>query len=114
MRMTNVPYHEEVVRYAKEIISDKEISKDYAIACEHAHSCSVLIASKKFFINGRWNTWIDYDRFHELVQSGKPFTSLDYMAETPEWSAFGSAERGFAPTDTRFYRNKTRRKMEAQ
>ena len=37
---------------------------DYGMACEHEHSCCVLLARRDtFFIDGRWHTWIDYDRF---------------------------------------------------
>jgi tRNA wybutosine-synthesizing protein 1 len=40
----------------------------YELACEHVHSCCVLLAKvDKFKINGKWHTWIDYDRFNELV-----------------------------------------------
>lgn len=47
----------------------------YDMACEHLHSVCFLAANKrKFFKDGDWYTWIDYDRFHELVSSGKPFT----------------------------------------
>jgi len=63
-----------------------------------------LIAHTKFFIDGAWNTFIDYDKFHELVQSGKPFTSLDYVAKTPSWALFGSKEKGFDPEETRVFR----------
>lgn len=57
-------------------------------------------------INGRWHTWIDYDRFQELVASGKPFTALDYTSPTPEWALVGSATRGFDPREVRHRRGK--------
>ena len=31
-------------------------------------SCILLAKRSKFFIDGRWHTWIDYDKFHALVQ----------------------------------------------
>ena len=61
---------------------------DYEIACEHEHSNCVLIAHKKvrmfavsicstekyilllcvqFYIDGKWHTWIDFDKFIDLV-----------------------------------------------
>jgi tRNA wybutosine-synthesizing protein 1 len=101
LTLSNVPYHQEVIAFVRQLA---EHLIDYEIACEHAHSCSILLAHKKFKINGRWHTWIDYERFHELVQSGRPFTSLDYIQETPVWALFGAAEQGFDPKDTRFYR----------
>lgn len=49
---------------------------EYALACEHAHSCCVLLARPdRFLKDGRWHTWIDYDRFQRLAASGQPFTS---------------------------------------
>ncbi len=49
---------------------------EYQLACEHAHSCCVLLARPdRFLRNGRWHTWIDYDKFQELAASGQPFTS---------------------------------------
>ena len=52
------------------------LSGEYALACEHAHSCCILLARKdRFLVDGTWNTWIDYQRFHQLVAAGKPFTT---------------------------------------
>lgn len=101
LTMQNVPFHEEVVRFAQDML--KYISDDYELACEHAHSCCLLIAHKKYKVNGKWHTWINYDRFHELVASGQPFTSMDYCAPTPEWAVFGSQEAGFDPAEQRTY-----------
>ncbi|XP_075761218.1 S-adenosyl-L-methionine-dependent tRNA 4-demethylwyosine synthase TYW1 [Pelodiscus sinensis] len=107
LTMANVPWHEEVVRFVQELT---DLIPDYDIACEHEHSNCLLIAHKKFKINGEWSTWIDYDRFHELVQEyensrgSKTFTAADYVAKTPSWAVFGSKERGFDPLDTRFQR----------
>ena len=64
-----------------------DLLPDYEISCEHEHSNCVLIAHKKvlaiianlahnttgfftflqFKIDGKWCTWIDYQKFHELV-----------------------------------------------
>jgi len=80
IRMENVPFHQEVVYFAQQIVdSNPAIKESYEIACEHEHSCCILIANKKFKINGEWNTWINYDKFHELIKEGKPFKSLDYI-----------------------------------
>ena len=108
LTMSNVPFHSEVQAFCKELcikLQETLPNNEYAIACEHEHSCSILIAHKKFYINNIWHTWIDYDKFHQLVQDGQPFTSLDYTAPTPEWALTGAPERGFDPKDTRFYRN---------
>eukprot|EP00040_Diaphanoeca_grandis_P005602 m.33632 g.33632 ORF g.33632 m.33632 type:complete len:806 (+) comp16849_c0_seq3:36-2453(+) len=107
LTMGNVPWHKEVVDFVQSLT---DLLPDYEIASEHEHSNCLLIAHKKFHIDGRWNTWIDYDRFHELLASKKPFTSMDYMAPTPEWAVFGSPERGFDPVETRVYRKPTKDK----
>uniref|UniRef100_A0A8C0GY74 tRNA 4-demethylwyosine synthase (AdoMet-dependent) n=1 Tax=Chelonoidis abingdonii TaxID=106734 RepID=A0A8C0GY74_CHEAB len=112
LTMANVPWHEEVVHFVRELA---DLIPDYDIACEHEHSNCLLIAHKKFKIDGEWCTWIDYDRFQELVQEyensrgSKTFAAADYVAKTPHWAVFGSRERGFDPLDTRFQRkNKTK------
>lgn len=70
---------------------------------------------RQFKVGGEWHTWIDYDRFQELVRlhddtnSQTSFSAEDYMARTPDWAIFGACERGFDPADTRFQRkNKTK------
>lgn len=41
----------------------------YGLASEHEHSNCILLAKRsKFFIDGKWNTWIDYEKYHQLVQ----------------------------------------------
>ncbi|NXG70006.1 TYW1 synthase, partial [Baryphthengus martii] len=112
LTMANVPWHEEVVRFVQELA---DLIPDYEIACEHEHSNCLLIAHKKFKINGEWCTWINYDRFQELVREheasggSKTFTAADYTARTPRWALFGSRERGFDPLDVRYQRkNKAR------
>ncbi|KAM6403269.1 S-adenosyl-L-methionine-dependent tRNA 4-demethylwyosine synthase TYW1-like [Rhynochetos jubatus] len=112
LTMANVPWHEEVVRFVQELA---DLIPDYEIACEHEHSNCLLIAHKKFKVNGEWCTWINYGRFQELVQEhersggSKTFTAADYAARTPRWALFGSRERGFDPLDIRYQRkNKVR------
>lgn len=83
-------------------------------ACTFApqSSCRVSIVnlsphtSPQFHINGRWHTWIDYERFHELIGSGEPFGALDYILPTPSWAVYGADERGFDPAETRFTKKK--------
>lgn len=122
----NVPRHDEVIRFCTDLcvelarrhpgyqtpqmtssdrIPEEEKNRPYHIACEHEHSCCVLIALDKFFINDEWYTWIDYEKFFELVQSGqKDFTSLDYAAPTPSWAVYRSPEAGFDPSHVRVTR----------
>ncbi|WVZ60732.1 hypothetical protein U9M48_010716 [Paspalum notatum var. saurae] len=101
LTMENVPWHSDVKEFS-EVLASKS-GGVYEVACEHAHSCCVLLAKvDKFKINGKWHTWIDYDRFHELVTSGKAFKSQDYMAMTPSWAVYGAEEGGFDPDQSRF------------
>ncbi|NXV37564.1 TYW1 synthase, partial [Rissa tridactyla] len=112
LTMANVPWHEEVVRFVQELA---DLVPDYEIACEHEHSNCLLMAHKKFKVDGEWCTWINYGRFQELVREhersggAKTFTAADYAAKTPRWALFGSRERGFDPLDVRYQRkNKAR------
>jgi tRNA wybutosine-synthesizing protein 1 len=57
--MDNVPWHEEVIEFVEKLT---ERLTGYAIACEHEHSNCILLADKKFLIDGKWNTWIDYQK----------------------------------------------------
>ncbi|KAM6315569.1 S-adenosyl-L-methionine-dependent tRNA 4-demethylwyosine synthase TYW1B isoform 1-T1 [Podargus strigoides] len=107
LTMANVPWHEEVVHFVQELA---DLLPDYEIACEHEHSNCLLIAHKKFKVNGEWCTWINYARFQELVREherssgSRTFTAADYAARTPPWALFGSRERGFDPLDVRYQR----------
>ncbi|KAL3057866.1 hypothetical protein OYC64_008172 [Pagothenia borchgrevinki] len=112
LTMANVPWHQEVVTFVQELA---DMLPQYEIACEHEHSNCLLIAHTKFKVEGEWWTWIDYERFQELVQAQEEsggqqgFSALDYMAKTPSWALFGATEQGFDPVDTRFQRrNKTK------
>ncbi|XP_029651219.1 S-adenosyl-L-methionine-dependent tRNA 4-demethylwyosine synthase TYW1 [Octopus sinensis] len=108
LTMKNVPWHEEVCGFVQQLA---DLLPDYEIACEHEHSNCLLVANKKFKVNGEWWTWIDYEKFHELVQNRKNnsemiFTAEDYMAKTPDWAVYGAKEHGFDPSDKRFFRKK--------
>lgn len=111
LKITNTPFHEEVVKFTQQICDEvnKMIGEEnfYGLAAEHEHSTCMLMANaKKFYVDGVWHTWIDYDKFHALVDSNTPFASEDYRAPTPAWAVFGSKEHGFDPEETRFQRKK--------
>jgi tRNA wybutosine-synthesizing protein 1 len=75
---------------------------EYGLACEHAHSCCLLLARKSRFLkSGHWHTWIDYERFQELASTAAPFASEDYLLPTPDWAVYGSPEAGFDPLESR-------------
>jgi tRNA wybutosine-synthesizing protein 1 len=110
LTMADVPWHTDVREFCEELT--KRIGVEtYGLACEHAHSCCVLIARKDTCLrNGIWHTHIDFDKFQELVakyyeSNGKAvFDSTDYLAPTPSWALYGSEEAGFDPEDTRWRR----------
>ena len=100
LTMQNVPFYEEVQEFAEALNGALERrGLDYGIAAEHAHSCCILLASKRFLRNGTWCTIIDYDRFFKLLESGEDFGPEDYCSETPEWALWGNG--GFDPADER-------------
>lgn len=121
LTMKNVPWHYEVCSYAEAIVNTLNNRREatstgikYGIATEHEHSCCILIAREdRFKINDQWYTWIDYPKFDELIQEyyasngEKTFTSVDYLAPTPEWALYKSQERGFDPKESRYRRTKT-------
>lgn len=105
LTMGNVPFYEEVVEFVNALNGELATrSLGYGIAAEHAHSCCVLIASEKFKDEGgMWHTRIDYEKFFELVESGRPFGPFDYVGEeTPGWAMWGNG--GFDPADERVWR----------
>lgn len=122
LNMSNTPWHHEVVALVQQL--KEEIDKlrndgrpnpppEYDLACEHRHSCSVLLARVDQFTDTdpetgrrRWKTWINYDRFHELAarHAKDPSFSFgieDYIEVTPQWALFGAEEEGFDPAETR-------------
>jgi tRNA wybutosine-synthesizing protein 1 len=108
LTMANVPWHAQVRAYCEELAA--RCGGEYGLACEHAHSCCVLLARKdKFLVDGAWHTHIDFERFQRLVErfyaTGEAFRSEDYMLRTPDWALYGAREGGFSPVDTRWYRN---------
>jgi len=113
LTIESTPWHEEVKLFSEAMLAEEKLFEKYELACEHQHSCIVLLAQKKYKINGRWHTWIDYDRFHELTQSGEPFDAMDYLAPTPDWAMYGSEEAGFDPNETRVYHNRTKKRAQA-
>ena len=101
LTMQNVPFYTEVVTFVEALNKALDArGLDYGIAAEHAHSCCVLIASKRFFVAGKWRTLIDYDGFFGCLERGGDFTPEEYMGgETPEWATWGRG--GFDPRDER-------------
>ena len=101
LTMQNVPFYEEIIAFVEALNAALERrGLDYGIAAEHAHSCCILLASKRFLIDGKWHTIIDYEKFFECLDSGKDFAPEDYVGPpTPEWANWGNG--GFDPADER-------------
>lgn len=101
LTMQNVPFYSEITTFVEALNAALERrGLEYGIAAEHAHSCCVLIASKRFLVEEKWHTLIDYEKFFECLESGEAFRPEDYMgAETPEWATWGNG--GFDPADER-------------
>ena len=80
LKMEDMPWHEEIVDFATKLM---KYLPDYDIVTEHVPSRVVLCARKEFKKDSRWYTWIDFDKWHELINSGKDFDKYDFLKETP-------------------------------
>ena len=94
----NMPLHEEIVTYCKELA---KYLPDHEIVSEHIPSRVIMFAKKKYKINGVWHTWIDFEKWHELVNSGKDFGSMDYVKKTPQVGLSGKGTIDQMPADVR-------------
>ncbi|MDI1486482.1 MAG: Fe-S oxidoreductase [Ramalina farinacea] len=101
LSMQNVPFYHEIQTFVEALNEALERrGLEYGIAAEHAHSCCALIASRRFFVEGKWHTLIGYEKFFACLESGQEFSPEDYMGDpTPEWATWGKG--GFDPRDER-------------
>lgn len=98
LTMQNVPFYEEVATFVEALnVALAKRGLEYGIAAEHAHSCCILLASNRFYIDEKWHTVIDYDKFFKLLESGQDFRPEDYCKATVEWALWGNG--GFDPRD---------------
>ncbi len=81
LKRENMPEHADVISYAKSLAKHLP---DHDLVAEHIPSRVVMLAKKKFMIDGAWHTWIDFPKYHKLVLSGKEFSAMDYIKKTPE------------------------------
>ncbi len=99
LQKENMPVHEEIVHFSQELV--KHLS-DYEIVSEHLPSRVVLLAKKKYkktksnekCKSEEWHTWIDFEKFNQLIKEGKEFSAEDYLRKTPEAGLSGKALRG--------------------
>ena len=81
LKQENMPYHEDVVAFTKQLM---ECLPEYDIVSEHIPSRVVMCAKREFNKEGKWNTWIDFNKFHKLALSGQDFSTEDYLLPTPQ------------------------------
>ena len=81
LQMENMPLHDEVMSFTNQVAAHLP---EYEIVSEHKPSRVVMLAKKQLKIAGKWHTWIDFEKFSQLAQSGKPFTTMQYLALTPD------------------------------
>lgn len=86
LKMEDMPWHEEIVGFTKELM---KYLPDYDIVAEHVPSRVVMCARKKFKKDGKWYTWIDFDKWNKLVNSEKDFDKYDFLKETPQTGMSG-------------------------
>jgi len=86
LKAANMPSHEEIVDYSKQLL---QFLPTYDIASEHVSSRVVMLAKRKFKINDKWHTWINFKKYNELINSSKEFSTEDYLAPLPLAYEFG-------------------------
>ena len=98
----NMPLHEEVVVFSKDLVKHLP---EYEIVSEHIPSRVVMLAKKKYKVDGVWKTWIDFPAFHQrynaYLEIGKEFTSDDYMMKTPQVGLSGKGTLQAMPEEKR-------------
>lgn len=75
-----MPDHSEVIDFAKTILP---FIDNYELIAEHKPSRVVLIVKKEFKQDGKWKTWIDFDKFFEQVETHS-VDKFSYCKETPK------------------------------
>jgi len=86
LKVDQMPWHEEVMKFTQSLI---KYLPDYEIVTEHVPSRVVMCAKKKFKKNGKWYTWIDFEKWHKLIKSKKTFTKYDFLKRTPQTDLSG-------------------------
>ena len=90
LSMKNMPYHEDTVNFTNAML---KYLPDYDIVSEHISSRVILLAKKKYKKEGKWHTWIDFEKFNTLINSGKDFSTEEFLAETPETGLSGKGTK---------------------
>ena len=98
LQRENMPLHEECVAFTKILM---KYLPEYEIVSEHISSRVIMVAKKEYKLDEVWYTWIDFPKFHELVEQGKPVRVKDFLKKTPSTglSGKGSLDRIKKNTD---------------
>ena len=112
LRMSNVPTWERILKYGTDLCA----GTPYSVASLHEHSKCLLLARNDFRLDGKWHTWIDFDKFNKLVLGIAPekIDARDYGLLTPDWAVFGSKEEGFDPQQQRPVSPKRKKYLETE
>ncbi|CUG85671.1 unnamed protein product [Bodo saltans] len=117
LRIKNVPTFDRLVKFAKKLCDATGDGATYHLACAHKHSGCLLLARKEFRIEGKWHTWIDFDRFNSLVldeEKKHSIDAMDYLLPTPDWALYGAQEdEGFDPQQIRHITTKRKKHLES-
>jgi len=81
MKESNMPTHAEVIAFSTRLM---DALPEYEIVSDHPQSFVVMMAKKKYNKDGKWHTWIDFEKFHALANSRNEFTTEDYLLPTPQ------------------------------
>jgi tRNA wybutosine-synthesizing protein 1 len=113
--LARTPGDEPVRAFAEQLVA--VLGHEWLPAVEHEHSNMVVLAKPRFRdADGTWRTWIDYDKFSDLImewyRSKTPFDATQYAAPTPSWAVYNASEAGFDPADTRVFRGGKERRDE--
>lgn len=117
LRIKNVPSWEKMKSFSEQLCNALLDGKKYSIASIHEHSGCILLAHKRFVVDGRVHSWIDFDRFDEIIKDPVRAADMvpeDYLLPTPEWALADSQDEGFDPAQERHISNKRRKHIERE
>ena len=80
LKFENMPTSPEVMEFTKELV---KYLPDYDIVSEHYPSRVVMLAKKKFLIDNIWHTWIDFEKYNEMVNNNQEPETMKYLKKTP-------------------------------
>ncbi|KAG8344121.1 putative Radical SAM superfamily Wyosine base formation [Trypanosoma vivax] len=104
LRMKNVPSWERLKAYGARLCEIIFGGSMYEMASLHEHSGCVLLAQKRFKIDGQWHTWIDFEKFNAMVLDASRCAEIaadNYLFPTPEWALVNGNTEGFDPSQSR-------------